>query len=89
MAIPAIISQPQPGIGPNVDKNQSPPTIMQITAIANKIVPMFSTVSDIFSLQFIDLFIVFKYSYLANTHKIERKARAKVLLDRKHPIVKT
>jgi len=47
MAMPIIINQPQPGIDPNVDKNQSPPAIMKITAKAKKNVPMFSAVSDI------------------------------------------
>lgn len=39
-------NQPQPGISPNVDKNQIAPAIIKITAKAIKIVAIFSAVSD-------------------------------------------
>lgn len=54
MAIPIIINQPQPGIVPNVEKNQSTPPIMKITAKDNKNVNIFSVVSDIFFLRFVN-----------------------------------
>lgn len=40
-------NHPQPGIPPNVDKNQIAPAIIKITAKAIKIVAIFSAVSDI------------------------------------------